>query len=298
MTWHIDVPATLSNLGPGFDVLGMAIDRHNRFSFEPRGDAGEFWDQQRAMGPTDHVVPATIAAAERAFGVSMPHGLSLEQHEVIPRNRGQGSSATARVAGLMAWKHFSGADVSCHDALQLLTELEGHADNAAAALHGGVTAARIDATGVHVARFEAPSWLKVVVCVPEVEVSTDDARKALPGDYALPDVVTTLSSLSWLMHGLLTGDRASLRAGMTDQVHHPYRGPLIGPVDEVIDAALGAGAISAFISGSGSTLAAFVDADGEAVAAAMCARLKAAGIAASADVVGPRSAGAWTTLPE
>jgi homoserine kinase len=291
MTYTVSVPATLSNLGPGFDVLGFAIGIHNRFTFEPTGPRGVFLDD--GVEVAGHVTASTLAACEARFGAVMPHGVSLVQDERIPRNRGQGSSATARVAGLMAWRHFTGADISADAALGLLAELEGHADNAAPALLGGITAVL---SAGNVLRLTAPASLGVVVCVPDVEVSTDAARQALPASYEREDVVRTLGSLAWLMHGLMTADADSLRAAGDDRIHHPYRAPLIGPVDAVLDAARDAGAAHAFISGSGSTLAAFVvDGDAAAVGAAMRETLARSGIASDARVVTPASEGAWTT---
>lgn len=290
--WVVDVPATLSNLGPGFDVLGMALDLGNRFRFRAAGPPGA-WTED-GVG-ADSAVCLALRAAEEAFDHALDHGVEVTQEEVVPRSRGLGSSATARVAGVLAWCHFSGLRPPLDELLDLLTGLEGHGDNVTAALLGGVTAVTRGPSGSQHLRLDPPAGLQVALCVPEVEVSTARARQALPGSYSQGDVVETLGALAFLMHGLHTGDVAALRAGARDRVHQPYRAPLIGPVDAALAAAQRAGAATAFISGSGSTLAALVtpDVDAEAVAAALAGPFAARGLGARAWVVQPALEGAW-----
>lgn len=291
MTFSVVVPATLSNLGPGFDVLGMAVSLFNTFDFEPWGAPGQLLDEGR-LADEGHAVANAIAAAEQAYGVTMPHGLQLRQTERVPRARGLGSSATAHVAGLLAWSHFTGHAVELTDALLLLSRLEGHPDNIVAAMLGGVTFSTTAPFAWR--RIEPLAGLSVVVCIPEVRVSTAAARGVLPATYDRADVVFNSRRLAMLMHGLLTGDAGSLRLGMEDRVHQPYRKALIGPVDAAIDGAISAGAASAFISGSGSTLAAFVlGPDPAPVAAALVAPFHQRGVEARAEVLTPIRHGAW-----
>jgi homoserine kinase len=293
----IVVPGSLSNLGPGFDVLGMAVSLFNHFDVEPSGAPGEFLVHDVLVAPEDHLVVRTVRAAEEAFGTRLPHGLALRQADRVPWNRGLGSSATARVAGTIAWAHFSGARPPLDELLDFLTTQEGHPDNVVAAMLGGVTAGARTEAGFRTIRFDAPPRLRVALCVPAVEVRTDEARKVLPDRYSRADAVFNGNRLAFLVHGLVTGDPVSLRVGQEDRLHHPYRKGLIGPVDEAIASACDAGAASAFISGSGSTMAAFVldpALDASKVADALAAPFRRVGTPVETLVVSPSAVGAWS----
>jgi homoserine kinase len=287
------VPATLSNLGPGFDVLGMAVTRYNQFLIASEGRRGEYVEGASPADPASHALFATVEAAEARFGDRLTHGLRVHQQERVPRSRGLGSSATARVAGLLAWMNATGRKLSLADALAFLTELEGHPDNVVAAMLGGVTWST-GAAPFTFRKVPPVAGLQVALCIPSRVVQTREARAVLPASYDRADVVFNSRRLAFLMHGLMTGDAESLRIGVEDRVHHPWRKGLIGPVDEAIARANEAGAACGFISGSGSTLAAFVlDGDAAAVAEALAAPLREAGLTCETDVVQPAPVGAW-----
>lgn len=293
----IVVPASLSNLGPGFDVLGMAVSLFNQFDVQAEGPAGTWQVHDAPVEAHEHLVVKTLRLAEARFGRKLTHGLSIAQNDRVPWSRGLGSSATARIAGYIAWSHFTGVRPPMGEVLDFLAEQEGHPDNIVAAMLGGVTAGTRTDEGFRTIRFDAPPTLRVALCIPAIEVSTDAARGVLPDGYSRTDAVFNGNRLAFLMHGLFTGDATSLRVGQEDRLHHPYRKDLIGPVDAAIAAACEAGAASAFISGSGSTMAAFVtqpDVDAEAVAAALASPFRAAGTPAESRVVTPSSVGAWS----
>ena len=181
--------------------------------------------------------------------------------------------------------------------LDFLTTQEGHPDNVVAAMLGGVTAGARTEAGFRTIRFDAPPRLRVALCVPAVEVRTDEARKVLPDRYSRADAVFNGNRLAFLVHGLVTGDPVSLRVDQEDRLHHPYRKGLIGPVDEAIASACDAGAASAFISGSGSTMAAFVldpALDASKVADALAAPFRRVGTPVETLVVSPSAVGAWS----
>ncbi|MCB9680165.1 MAG: homoserine kinase [Alphaproteobacteria bacterium] len=296
MSIPIVVPASLSNLGPGFDVLGMAVSLFNQFDVAPHGAPGEHLADGAPVRAEDHLLLRTVRAAEAAFGGALTHGLAIQQTDRVPWSRGLGSSATARVAGYLAWRHYTGADHPLEAGLAFLAAQEGHPDNVVAAMLGGVTAGTATADGFRALRLDPPGGLRVALCVPAVEVSTEAARAVLPATYSRADAVFNGNRLAFLVHGLVTGDPTSLFVGQEDRLHHPYRKDLIGPVDAAIASARAAGAASAFISGSGSTMAAFVldpDVDAEAVAQALAGPFRDAGTPAEARVVAPSTVGAW-----
>lgn len=277
----IVVPGSLSNLGPGFDVLGVAVSLLNRFDIRDQGE-GEPTDD-------DHLVVATIRAAAERFAVPAPARWWVRQQEEVPRSRGLGSSATARIAGLLAWMRATGTELSDDDALAFLSEGEGHPDNVIAAWLGGAVIAALDGDRVVVRSVPVAASIRVALCIPTVEVRTDAARSVLPAQLSRADAVFNASRLAMLLHGLRTGDAEALALGVEDRLHHAYRAPLIGPVDAAIAAARRAGAAAGFISGSGSTLGALVlDGDANAVAEALASPFDNA----RALVVSPTLAGA------
>lgn len=282
MSFQISVPATLSNLGPGYDVLGMAVSVHNTFFFAE----GE--------GDPDHLSQVTMKQAAAAFGGAAPD-VEITQDERIPRSRGLGSSATARVAGLLAWSHYSGVRPPLEDLLAFLADKEGHPDNAVPAMVGGLTlAAHVDGAVQHLC-LDPPLQLRVALCVPDLEISTNAARAILPEAVPRADAIFNVSRIAFLLAALLDGRLDMLGMGVEDRLHQPWRKTLIGPVDAAFEAARDAGAAGAFVSGSGSTLAAFVtrpDVDVLEVAKALASPFE---VACETLAVRPVAAGAWTS---
>lgn len=271
---RIQVPATLANLGSGYDTLGLAVDVVNTFTIR----------EGRSARPD--LVLQTAAAAAARFGGRLPD-VVVDQHEEVPRSRGMGSSATARVAGLLLWKTLSGRDLRDEDALAFLAEEEGHPDNVWPAWLGGLVVCGPVARGLQPA-----DALRIAVACPSFEVSTPKARAVLPTVVPHEDAVANVQAVGLLLAGLLSGDIEALRHGVEDRLHQPARAHLLGPVDDAFTGARRLGA-APFVSGSGSTLAAFVvDGRGEEVAAALAAPYRATGTAVTTRVVRVRTAGA------
>ena len=286
---HVSVPATLANVGPGFDVLGMAVGLYNHFGFEP----SDTWRvEERAVQPREHLALWTAVRAVQHFGGSLSP-LRITVNEGVPRARGLGSSATVRVGGLMAGLHFSGVQIPRADQLAFLSAEEGHPDNAVPAAVGGLTLCSQRDGSLHTERFDAPD-LQVALCIPSHEVATDAARALLPGSVPLADAVFNVSAVSMLLAGLIGGRPEALRLGLADRLHQP----LIGPVDQAFEAAVAAGAYGAVVSGSGSTLAALVPnhVDVNSVAEAMAKPFRAQGSACRCVATRPVNQGAFTGL--
>jgi homoserine kinase len=290
-SFTIAVPATLSNLGPGYDVLGMALELRNRFIFTVTEKENVFEVSGRAINAKYHLTFRTFANAIEVFGGTYSGGLSLHQEESIPRSRGLGSSATARAAGLLAYLKLTGREISIERQLAFLAKAEGHPDNVTPALRGGLTLCGHDDGELCHLVLPVPD-LRVALCIPHKTISTKEARKILPQDYPQDQLVFSTSRIAFLVAGLLQNQHEVLDFAMKDVIHQPYRKTLIGPVDRAFEKATQAGALSAFISGSGSTLAAFVpkQADANAVAQAMASAFK--DVACETLVVDPTPAGA------
>jgi homoserine kinase len=236
----VRVPASTANLGPGFDVLAAALALHLEVEVRETGEFGLETDLEVDRDRSNLVV--------RAFERLHPaDGMHFRVSSTIPLSGGLGSSAAAIVAGLMAADHMFELDA---DLLALATELEGHPDNVAAALHGGFVICQ--AGRVH--RFEAPLGLEGVLVVPHEPVQTEAARAALPQSVPLADAVFNVAAVASLMRGLCTGDLELIAAGLDDRLHQPYRAELYPRSAALLRRARESGALGATISGAGPTV--------------------------------------------
>jgi homoserine kinase len=247
--WRVRVPASSANVGPAFDALAVALDIH----VEVFADA-------------DNPAPETHPAV-RAFRNAGGEG-PLGVHSRFPGGRGLGFSAAARVAGLLAVQAQQGRSPreARAETLRIATELEGHADNAAAAIYGGVVAV----AGRHVVRVPLARELAVVVWIPEGETATASARRLLPEQVAFDDAVFNVGRTALLVAALAAGAVDTLRIATEDRLHQTRRLGRVRDTHAAIEAMLDAGAFGAWLSGSGPSAAAFVDPnDGDRIAAAL-----------------------------
>jgi homoserine kinase len=263
---RVRVPCTTSNLGSGFDCIGLAFNRYLEASFEPGGSTLVLERSGTVASLTgdvrDDLLARTFVDAMERLGRTASGVLSVRSE--IPVARGLGSSAAATIAGLMlASAHKRGDYVSRKGeapALDVLSEAaarEGHVDNVGPALLGGLVAvAPVVSDGSHAAyslrRLTLSPLLGFSFAAPDVTVATPAARAALPANVPHALAVRSLARAVALVHGLAHADEESLRAGFQDELHVPYRLPLIPGAAAAFEAARGAGAWAATISGSGS----------------------------------------------
>ncbi|MDQ6793381.1 MAG: homoserine kinase [Chloroflexota bacterium] len=299
----VEVPGSSANLGAGYDCLAVALALTNRVELEVRGwNRGEIELVVEGEGqgelPVDHSnrfvrgVEAALVAARGALGE--PIGWRIEMHNEVPLARGLGSSAAATVGGLIAGNALVGEPLTARDLLRLATEIEGHPDNAAAALWGGFVVVGPGVDGIETIRFDAPRDLRAVLFIPELRLPTKDMRAALPAKVPLADAVANLGRVAIGVAGIATGRYDLLRALTVDRLHEPYRAKLFPQLPRLVEAAVKAGAIGACLSGAGSTVLAFAD------SMSGISRIEAAFGAAAADtdlpgrisVVSPRNQGA------
>ena len=256
---RVKVPASTANLGPGFDTLGMALSLFNYVEMEETGTQGELIIEVQGEGAASIAVDeknVTWQAAQAVFQVTgcYPTGLHIRLHNEIPAARGLGSSAAARVGGLIAANYLVGEPLVREQLLALAVGLEGHPDNAAPALMGGLVAASFTERGLLYRRLEVPAGLQVIVAIPSYELSTQEAVRALPAMIPLRDAVFNLGQACLLITGFLTQDWPLIGQAMEDRIHQPYRAPLIPGLEEALKAARAAGALGAALSGAGPTV--------------------------------------------
>jgi homoserine kinase len=299
----VEVPASSANLGAGYDCLAVALGLTNRIEVEVRGwSRGEIELAVQGEGEDELTQDREnrcvqgIEAALRAVRGEMPEGVGwrIEMHNEIPLARGLGSSAAATIAGLVAGNALLGEPLTNPDLLRLANEIEGHPDNAAAALHGGfVVSAAIDGT-VEALRFDAPRDLRAVLFIPDLRLSTAEMRSVLPDKVPREDAVSNLTRLAIGVAGMAIGRFDLLRVLTVDRLHEQYRAAAFPQLPRLIQSALDAGAIGACLSGAGSTVIAFSD------SVRTITRIEGAFTAASVDtdlpgknvVVSPRNQGA------
>lgn len=279
---RVTVPATAANLGPGFDTLALALSLRNTIEIRPaeEGVRVQFEGAGAGIlssGPDNLIAQAAVAAFD-AIG-QHPAGFSIKAVNRIPLASGLGSSAAAIVGGLMAADKLVEGGLTAGDLLDLAARLEGHPDNAAAALLGGLVLVRRRGDMIE-ARAAPVRDLQLMVVVPELEVSTTDMRQALPQQVPLVHAATNVANLAFLLEALRIGDLALLAESTEDYLHEPHRLPLIKGAERARNAALQAGAAAVVLSGAGPGLLAFCDENQTAVSEAMVAAFTERGVVA------------------
>ena len=299
----VEVPASSANLGAGYDCLGVALALTNRVEVEVRGWSrgaieltvdGEGRNELREDHDNRFVRGLEAALVQGRGRLPEDIGWRISMDNTIPLARGLGSSAAATVAGVVAANALMGGPLTLEDQLRIAAEIEGHPDNAAASLLGGfVVAAAVDGA-VEAVRFEAPRDVRAVLFIPELRLSTDAMRKALPKSVPLDDAVANLAAVAIGVAGMAAGRTDLLRRLTVDRLHEPYRAAVYPQLTRLVQAAREAGALGACLSGAGSTILAFAD------SMADIARIEGALSAVAADtdlpgrmiVVEPRNQGA------
>ena len=263
----VRVPASTSNLGPGFDCLGVALSIYNSFTFR-RSPA------RRSVHPR-----IVSEAAEQFFKQARRRAFSFSCSvaEQVPRSRGLGSSATVRLGTLLALNRLSGDPLNRLIVFRICAELEGHSDNAAPAIFGGFTVVGSARCANRTPQRELPTFqrfeisprLYFVLLISKLEIQTPRARRILPARISHTAAVENCANACALTAAFASQDYEKLRGGFTDHFHQPFRSKLIPFLPSVIAAAERAGALGAFLSGSGSTIAAVTLHAPKKVAAAM-----------------------------
>ena len=271
----VRVPASTSNLGPGFDCLGIALRLYNNVTLS-RG----------RRGPAS---PMVRAAAAAFFGRAQrkPFPFSYAIAGDIPACRGLGSSATVRLGVITGLNELAGRPLQRQEMFEVCARLEGHPDNAAPAAYGGFNVVR---DGQRQA-FTVSAQLHFVLLVPNFEIATEQARGVLPPRVDRLHAVENCRNACAITAAFASREYEKLRGAFVDRLHQPFRKKLIPFLDKVIAAAESAGALGAFLSGSGSTICAVTLRSPEKVSRAMLAAAKSDGarvVITSADNRGAR----------
>ena len=247
----VTVPATSANLGPGFDCLGIALNLYNKFIFEKKDDFEYINVLEKYANINNMVVRSAIKTYDYLNVDIIP--FSLEESEEVPISRGLGSSATCIIAGILAANYFAGNKLTIDEMLNIATSIEGHPDNVAPALLGGVIASINLGDKVIYTKYGVSDDLLFTVCIPSFQLSTAKARAVLPKKLYYNDVVFSMSRAINIPRALEDGDIKKLYILLNDKLHQPYRMKLIGESYRFLDFSKRL-RVPFCISGSGSTL--------------------------------------------
>jgi homoserine kinase len=269
-TATVRVPGTTANLGSGFDTLGLALTIYNQVTVTRSTDGVRILSpisEGARAGATAMLTEASKAFFDTSKAASFGFEISITGD--VPLARGLGSSVTARLGCVAALNQLSGEPLSRGDLLDLVTELEGHPDNAAPAVYGGVTASGVVRGAVRCVRFPVAQRLKFVTLIPDFEISTPEARRLVPMQFSKRDTVHSLNRTALITAAFAAGDYEALRGCFDDCLHQPYREALLPQLSAVLRAGEASGAIGGWLSGSGSTIIAITLGDVAPVAEAM-----------------------------
>ncbi|MCY4556301.1 MAG: homoserine kinase [Chloroflexi bacterium] len=299
---EVRAPATTANLGPGYDCLGMALDLWNTLTVEvlPAGSEPAVVVSGEGAGELDvDTQNLTYRAMEFLFNeadVPIPP-LSLRCENTIPLSRGMGSSAAAISGGLVAANRLLDDAFGHDDLLEMAATIEGHPDNVAAAIHGGMRLVVLEDNRLYTAPIRVPEDMQAVLFIPDRRIATADARRVLPGQISVADAVYNMSRTALLVASMESEHPEYLNIATQDRLHQPYRQTIFPQMKVIFAAAQAAGAFGVFLSGSGSTILAFARDRAMTVAYEMFDAARLAGVEGRVEVTQPTTLGAHVATP-
>ena len=259
MKVKVKVPATSANLGPGFDVAGLAVTLYNTFTFELLDDGLEITGCPEQFCNADNMTYQAFVEGAKSCGLSF-QGLRIECSGDVPYTRGLGSSSTCIVAGIVGAYAFMDRYYERQEILELATKIEGHPDNVAPAIFGGLTVS-VMCDGVTTLNIPVKHDYRFVAMIPPFTLSTEKSRSVLPQELSRADAIANVSHLALMVASLINGYDDGLKLGFKDRLHQPYRGPLIQGFDDIMNILeKDERVLGAYLSGAGPTIMAVIDA--------------------------------------
>ena len=287
-------PATTANMGPGFDCLGMALDIWNTTEVEVGPEElrveGEGADTL-PRGP-ENLVHRAFHRLFQEVGRRAPT-VRITCRNGVPVGRGLGSSAAAVVGGLLAANEMCGRPLGPQELLELAAQVEGHPDNVAPALLGGMQLVVQEGERLITVPVPVPSRLGLVLLVPDMELPTREARAVLPRRVDLADAVYNVGRAALLVRAMTSGDLSLLRVATGDRLHQPARRTIFPAMGNIFRAALMGGALGVFLSGAGPTVLALVEGHEFTVGCYMLDAAQKSGLEANFVVSRPSTQGAY-----
>lgn len=255
---RLQIPATTANMGPGFDCIGMAFGFYNYIDFEEYGELGTCLltadgDAGKIELTQDNLIYQAYARTFAVAGQPVK-GVRMHFENNIPYARGLGSSSAALIGGIKAANILLDNRFSDEELLNIALEFEGHPDNIAPALLGGVVISGLNHGKVFYRKINPPKNLYCTLIIPDYPLATKKAREVLPKQLTIQEAVFNIGRMALLIDALHTGDLQQLTLAMEDCLHQPYRNQLIVGMEEITTAAKELGALNVTISGAGPTI--------------------------------------------
>ena len=276
----VKVPATMANMGAGFDCIGMAVDLWKTVTISRGEFAVEVYGEGAREIPLD-ARNLMVTGAEAAFAEANMRLPSLKyiSHDDIPVGRGLGSSSAAIVGGLFAGAVLAGVDIDQERLVSIAADIEGHPDNVAPAIFGGCVVGVRNGNSWTVGKIPVPAELKCVLYIPKNPVYTHESRARLPATVSMGDAVFNIGRASLLTTAFATGNLDLLKEAVKDKLHQPYRASGFPAMKRLMEAAFNGGAKGAFLSGSGPVVAALTAGREVTVAYEMAEMARIVGVA-------------------
>ena len=258
---RVRVPASSANMGAGFDTLGVALGLHSRLEVEEIPEGLEI-STLNAKGYVPHdgsnLIYKAMIKLFNHVGYT-PRGIRIRQDSLIPMTRGLGSSSACIIGGMLAANVISGRKLKHNEILNLAAEMEGHPDNAAAALYGGFCVAMSEGKTIYTRSTKLNSELKFAVMIPDYFVATRKSRGVLPEKVDFKDAVFNISRAACFESALINGDMEMLRHAVCDKLHQQYRKNYVDGFDEIVEKTYSIGSNATYLSGSGPPIVSILD---------------------------------------
>ncbi len=261
MKVKVKVPATSANLGPGFDVAGLAVTLYNTFVFELIENGLEIIGCPEQFCNEENMTYQAFVEGAKACGLDFK-GLRIECSGDVPYTRGLGSSSTCIVAGIVGAYAFQDRYNDRQEILELATKIEGHPDNVAPAIFGGLTVSVMETDHVTTLNIPVKHDYRFVAFIPPFTLSTEKSRSVLPQILPRSDAIKNVSHLALMVASLINGYDEGLKLGFKDRLHQPYRGDLIQGFKEIMEILENdERVLGAYLSGAGPTIMALIKAE-------------------------------------
>jgi len=279
-SFEVVVPASTSNLGSGFDTVSAALSLYLEVTVEESELPGihwvSGWDSKE-----ENILDAALRSTLKKYELPLP-AISLSMRNPIPLKRGLGSSGAAIVAGIKIAERVAGIRLTAKEILEIAYPLEHHPDNLAASLHGGWVLSRVSSGTVNVERIQSRLDCRFVVAVPDITISTQEARAILPSRYELSQVVYNLQRCALMVHALYAGRGDLVSEAVGDAIHQPFRANLIPGLTDLLKKrdlpeSVSSHLLGVSISGSGSCVLGIADDCFDQIGEWMVSRLQSSG---------------------
>ena len=256
----VTVPASTANIGPGFDTLGLALNLYNEYTFEEIDKGLIIEGCPDIFDNKNNLVYKSFMITAKKLGEKVK-GLKISMNTHIPVSRGLGSSSACIVGGVYGANYLYNGGLSKDELFEIAVMIEGHPDNIAPCVYGGLTASIVEKNKPYTMHYNINDKLKFCALIPDFETSTKEARKLLPATINFCDAVFNISRVSFLLKALEIGDINMIGISLKDKLHQMYRATLIHECDDVSEICIVNGSSAIFISGSGPTLMNITDND-------------------------------------